>query len=128
MARLIGKSNGGRIPQLQTLQHRRDVVGLTVIFKVQVKRVSHLQVLWQPPCQAQVNTRVVAQMPGELLCWSWHHQHQYKNKYTSLWNTLLTTQTNFEFEIVSVQRFKEFANIEKKRKIKLMGGIKNNQI
>ena len=56
VARLIGKNDGGRVPQLQ---HWWDVVGLTVMFKVRVKWVRHLQALWQPPRQVQINTRVI---------------------------------------------------------------------
>ena len=95
-ARLIKDNDGEREPQLHSLQHRRDVAGLTVTFKVQVKRVSHLQALRQPQRQAQVPTREVTQAPGALLqsrCRTWHHQRQFINKYTSMWNTLLASQT-----------------------------------
>ncbi|KAG0716301.1 hypothetical protein GWK47_010029 [Chionoecetes opilio] len=43
--RIIEDNNAGQEPHLTTLQHRCDVAGLTVVFKVQVKRVSHLQAL-----------------------------------------------------------------------------------
>ncbi|KAG0705131.1 hypothetical protein GWK47_024570 [Chionoecetes opilio] len=45
---IIEDNTAGQEPHLTTLQHRRDVARLTVVFKVQVKHVSHLQVLWQP--------------------------------------------------------------------------------
>ncbi|KAG0716842.1 hypothetical protein GWK47_008674 [Chionoecetes opilio] len=65
--RIIEDNNAGQEPHLTTLQHRRDVAGLTVEFKVQVKRVSHLQALWQPYRLAAVTTSAVAMAPGELL-------------------------------------------------------------
>ena len=38
-----------RIPgNLQSLQHRRDVAGLTVMFRIQTEQVPHLQPLRQP--------------------------------------------------------------------------------
>ncbi|KAG0715836.1 hypothetical protein GWK47_011027 [Chionoecetes opilio] len=65
--RIIEDSNAGQEPHLTTLQHHRDVAGLTVVFKVQVKRVSHLQALWQPCRLAPVTNRAVALAPG---CWN----------------------------------------------------------
>ena len=69
--RLIKDNNAGPVPHLHTLQHRRDVAGLTVVvFKVQEKDVSHLQDLRQPTKRRYpVNTRTVALLlaPSELL-------------------------------------------------------------
>ncbi|KAG0728162.1 hypothetical protein GWK47_033049 [Chionoecetes opilio] len=62
--RIIEDNNAGQEPHLTTLQHRRDVAGLTVVFKVQVKRVSHLQVLWRPYRPAPVTNRAVALAPA----------------------------------------------------------------
>ena len=46
--RLIRDSGAVQEPTLHSLQHRRDVAGLTVIFKVQQQRASHLQALRYP--------------------------------------------------------------------------------
>ncbi|XP_063881613.1 LOW QUALITY PROTEIN: probable G-protein coupled receptor CG31760 [Scylla paramamosain] len=66
-ARLIRNSELGLQPALHTLQHRRDVAGLTVMFKVQQQRVPYLQALRQPARHAEVTSRVVIRAPGELL-------------------------------------------------------------
>ncbi|KAG0727766.1 Calcitonin gene-related peptide type 1 receptor [Chionoecetes opilio] len=66
--RIIKDNNAGQEPHLTTLQHQRDVAGLTVVFKVQVKRVSHLQALWQPYHLALVTTRAIALATGKLKC------------------------------------------------------------
>ncbi|KAG0708049.1 hypothetical protein GWK47_024081 [Chionoecetes opilio] len=65
--RIIEDNNARQEPHLTTLQHRRDVAGLTVVFKVQVKRVSHLQALWQPYRLALVTTHAVALAPGRRI-------------------------------------------------------------
>ncbi|KAG0714247.1 hypothetical protein GWK47_001664 [Chionoecetes opilio] len=57
--RIIENNNAGQEPHLTTLRHRRDVAGLTVVFKVQVKR------LWQPYRLAPVTIRAVALAPGQ---------------------------------------------------------------
>ena len=110
-ARLISDNNVGPVPHLHALQHRRDVAGLTVVFKVQEKYVSHLQELRQPHRRAQVTTRAVTLAPRELSrprCRTWHHQRQFVNTYTGWWNTLLETQT--EFKSASIQGFKVMVN------------------
>lgn len=53
---------------------------LTVMYKIQVQRVRHLQDLWQTSRHAMVATRVIARNPGELMqprCRTWHHQPQF---------------------------------------------------
>ena len=68
-----------------TLQHRRDVAGLIVVFKVQEKEASQLQNLRQPKRRAPVITRNVALAPSELLqprCLTWHYQRHFINTYT----------------------------------------------
>ncbi|KAG0710344.1 hypothetical protein GWK47_002507 [Chionoecetes opilio] len=62
--RIIENNNAGQEPHLTTLQHRRDVAGLTMVFKVLVKCVSHPQALWQPYRLAPVTTLAVALAPG----------------------------------------------------------------
>ena len=104
-------SDAGREPQLHSLQHRRDVAGLTVMFKVQVQCVSHLQDLRQPRRLSQVTTRAVTQTPDELLqprCRTWHQQRQFVNKYIKLWNSV--TASVVCVKDASVQCFKKTVN------------------
>ncbi|XP_063869600.1 uncharacterized protein LOC135105396 [Scylla paramamosain] len=92
--RLIKDSGDRNEPKLHSLQHRRDVAGLVVIYKIQ-QRILHLQALRQPLRRAQVTTRAVTLMPAELFqcrCRTWHHQRQYVHHYGKLWNTLIAAQ------------------------------------
>ncbi|KAG0715053.1 hypothetical protein GWK47_012798 [Chionoecetes opilio] len=61
--RLIRDSGAGQEPRIHSLQHRRDVAGLTVMYKVHQQRVPHLHTLRQPLRRAQVTTRAVALAP-----------------------------------------------------------------
>lgn len=110
--RLIRGSGGEQEPALQTLQHRRDVAGLTVMYKVHQQCVPHLQPLQQPLRRAQVTTRAVTSVPQELLltrCRTWHHQRQFVYKYVKLWNAILATHQDFRG--LSVQQFKTLINV-----------------
>ena len=109
--RLIRDGGTGREPQLHTLQHRRDVAGLSVMFKVQQQRVCHLQPLRQPQRRAQITTRTVTLAPQELLqprCRTWHHQRQFVNVYVGWWNVLLASQ--LPFDRTNVDSFKSTVN------------------
>ena len=108
---LIKNRGAGQEPHLPTLQHRRDVAGLTVMFKVQQESVSHLQPLRQPLRRAQVITRAVTMAPQELLqprCWTFHHQRQFINTYVGWWNVFLASQLCPEE--VGVSGFKSIVN------------------
>ena len=110
--RLIRGSAGGREPALQTLQHRREVAGLTVMYKVQQQRVPHLQPLRQPLRRARVTTRAVTSVPEELLltrCRTWHHQRQFVYHYVKLWNALLATHQDFSG--MCLNQFKALVNV-----------------
>ena len=99
------------VPQLHTLQHRRDVAGLTVLYKVQQLCVGHLQPLRQPPRRAHVATRAVTLAPEQLLqphCRTTHHQRQFVNTYVGWWNALLISQWNFDK--TRLQKFKVSVN------------------
>ncbi|MPC35800.1 hypothetical protein E2C01_029235 [Portunus trituberculatus] len=61
--RLI-RDAAGQQPRLRILQHRRDVEGLTVMYKVQVERVSYMQELHLPARYPQVTTHTVTQTLG----------------------------------------------------------------
>ena len=110
--RLIRGREGGQEPSLQALQHRRDVAGLTVMHKVHIQRVPHLQPLRQPLRRAQVTTRTVASVPEELLqtrCRTWHHQRQFVYHYVNQWNALLATHQDLSG--MSTQQFKTVVNV-----------------
>ncbi|MPC79400.1 hypothetical protein E2C01_073926 [Portunus trituberculatus] len=97
--RLISSGDTDPEPHLHTLQHRRDVVGLTVLFKVQEDRVSHFQPLKQPRSLSPVATRAVVQTPGELIqprCRTWHEQRQFTNTYVKMWNAVIASGINLE--------------------------------
>ena len=107
-ARLIRDREPGFHPTLHTLQHRRNVGGLTVMFKVQQKRVAHLQELQQPVRHAEIATRAVTRAPGELLqprCRTWHQQRQFLNTYIGWWNAFVAGQRSVE-SCCSTQQFK----------------------
>ncbi|KAG0721233.1 hypothetical protein GWK47_046873 [Chionoecetes opilio] len=109
--RLIRDSGAGQEPRLHSLQHRRDVAGLTVMYKVHQQRVLHLHTLRQPLRRAQVTTRAVALAPAELLqprCRTWHHQRQFVCVYVGWWNALLASQPRHDG--TTVQEFKELVN------------------
>ncbi|XP_063875863.1 uncharacterized protein LOC135108634 [Scylla paramamosain] len=92
-------SSAQQHPGLCSLQHRRDVAGLTVMFKIHQQRVHHLQPLRQSLRRAQVDTRSVSRAPAELLqprCRTWHHQRQFINTYVTWWNGLLASQPRLD--------------------------------
>ncbi|XP_063879412.1 uncharacterized protein LOC135110716 [Scylla paramamosain] len=110
--RFIKDSGGRNKPKLHSLQHRRDVAGLAVMYKIQQQRIPHLQALRQPLRRAQVTTRAVTLMPAELFqcrCRTWHHQRQYVHHYSELWNTLIAAQ--IDFSKMNLQQFKECVNV-----------------
>ncbi|MPD04969.1 hypothetical protein E2C01_100684 [Portunus trituberculatus] len=77
---------------LQSLQHRRDVAGLTTLCKVQQQTTVHLQQLHQPLQQAAVQTRGAPRTPSALIIprsHTTHHQRQFLPRYLRLWNTFL---------------------------------------
>ncbi|KAG0713256.1 hypothetical protein GWK47_016610 [Chionoecetes opilio] len=93
--RLIRDSGAGQEPRLHSFQHRRDVAGLTVMYKVHQQRVPHLHTLRHPLRRAQVTTRAIALTPAELLqprCRTWHHQGPFVYVYVGWWNALLASQ------------------------------------
>ena len=82
---------------LQNLQQRRDVAGLTTMFKIQQMNTVHLQPLRQPARQVQRTTRTVVQTPEALAeprCRTQHQQRQFIPKYVRMWNNYLTIHPN----------------------------------
>ncbi|KAG0729722.1 hypothetical protein GWK47_029781 [Chionoecetes opilio] len=109
--KLIRDSGAGQEPRLYRLQHRRDVAGLTVMYKVHQQWVPHLHTLRQPLRRAQVITRAVALAPAELLqprCSTWYHQRQFVCVYVDWWNALFASQPRIGG--AAVHEFKELVN------------------
>ncbi|KAG0723155.1 hypothetical protein GWK47_043161 [Chionoecetes opilio] len=109
--RLIMDSGAGQEPRLHSLQHRQDVAGLTVKYKVHQQGVPYLQTLRQPLRRAQVTPRAVAFAPAELLhprCRTCHHQRQFVYVYVGWMNDLLALQPRLG--VTTVQEFKELVN------------------
>ena len=108
------------LPQHQTtlhsLQHRRDVAGLTALYKVQAQRASHLQGLRQPLRRVEVNTRAVCTAPAALAIprsHSTHHQRQFIQRYVRWWNRFLASEkcpANLSDSVCGGQKFKVIVN------------------
>jgi len=97
---------------LQNLQHRRDVAGLTVMFKIQTEQVPHLQPLRQPVRRMTRTTRTVERVPEALEephCRTWHYQRQFIPKYTRMWNTAILSCVS-GLAVHSIQSFKTLVN------------------
>ncbi|XP_042890078.1 uncharacterized protein LOC122265006 [Penaeus japonicus] len=91
--KIINGEDPGNLNNLQNLQHRRDVAGLTVMFRIQEEQEPHLQALRQPVCRITRTTRTVERVPDALeqpRCRIWHYQRQYIPKYTRMWNAVLS--------------------------------------
>ena len=101
---------------LQTLRHRRDVAGLTTLYKVQHLQTAHLQQLHQPFHRTEVQTRGVVRAPSALAVprsHTSHHQRQFIPRYVRMWNNFLSWSRCPEDLSVAecgVQRFKVCAN------------------
>ncbi|XP_042890291.1 uncharacterized protein LOC122265191 [Penaeus japonicus] len=93
--------------KLDSLQHRRDVAGLSTMFKIQEMHVPHLQPLRLPMRRPERTTRSVEQVPAALeepRCYTSHYQRQFLPKYSKLWNTFISV--NINLATFSLQRFK----------------------
>ncbi|KAG0723423.1 hypothetical protein GWK47_005511 [Chionoecetes opilio] len=79
--RLIRDSGAGQEPRLHSLQHRRDVAGLTVMYKVSsAAGASPAHTPAAPTAGSGYYKGAVALAPAELLqprCRTWHHQRQF---------------------------------------------------
>ena len=107
-----------REPQtpLDSMQHRRDVVGLTTLYKVQQCLGSPLTQLRQPLHRVEVNTRSVAASSGALEVLrssTWYHQRQFVQAYTRWWNifsALSTCPNDLSVGVCGIQKFKVSVN------------------
>ena len=83
-----------RESNLQSLQHRRDVAGLTAIYKIQERDVPHLRPLKQAARPVPRVTRAAAadttcRALREERCHTLHRQLQFLPRYSKMWNKLV---------------------------------------
>ena len=96
---------------LQPLQQRRDVAGMTTMFKIQELKEQHLQVLRQPPRPVPRLTREAAMAEHTLAlprCHTLHHQRQFVALYTRKWNEFIMASGGLKY--YTLQSFKCAAN------------------
>ena len=102
---------------LQSLQHRRDVAGLTVLYKTQVLDVEHLRPLRQEPRPVPRVTRAATADPSrralvEPRCHTLHHQLQFLPRYCRMWNDYVTSMQEdvLNQSMKSITTFKHAVN------------------
>lgn len=114
--RIITEEQPEQPSTLQSLQHRRDVAGLTVLYKIQQRTTVHLQQLHQPLQQVAVQTRGATRTPSSLITprsHTTHHQRQFVPRYVRLWNTFLAGNMcpdDLSVAECGVQKFKVCVN------------------
>lgn len=112
--RLIESKRDGNSPPilLQPLQHRRNVAGLCVFYKVHILRVMHLASLRLPAARSHYNTRGAPRSSLEQLEVPFARTEQYLRsflpKYSRIWNSLV--QDVDLYQIDSMQQFKVAAH------------------
>ncbi|XP_042878297.1 uncharacterized protein LOC122257201 [Penaeus japonicus] len=109
--KIIEDRSPHHIGNLDSLQHRRDVAGLTTVFRIQRQEVAHMQAMRLPGRRAVRTTRTVEQAPAALeepRCFTAHYQRQFLSRYSKLWNKLMC---NIRVEAYSLQSFKCKVNI-----------------
>lgn len=115
-ARIIWEDEREPRTPLDSLQHRRDVAGLTTLYKVQQCPASPLTQLHQPLRRVEVNTRSVAASSGALempRSNTWHHQRQFVQVYTRWWNMFSASYMcpdDLSVAVCGVQKFKVSVN------------------
>ena len=100
---------------LQSLQHRRDVSGMAVMYKVHIANTDHLHPLRLEPRPAPRVTRAVAADTARLAlkeprCNTLHQQLQFLPTYCKMWNRFLTSYPEINTAMRSVQHFKSAVN------------------
>ena len=102
---------------LQSLQHRRDVGGLTTVYKIHVKGAVHLQSLRQPALPAPRVTRATTADASrrrltEERCNTLHRQLQFLPRYCKMWNALVSSVPEATLSAVmkNLHTFKNFVN------------------
>ena len=112
--RLIeSKSGDNNIPIVfQPLQHRRNVAGLCVFYKIYVLRVSHLMTLSLPTARSFYNTRSASAVGYEIeipFARTEQYLRSFLPKYSRMWNRII--QNVDLHHINSMQQFKAAVHI-----------------
>ena len=97
--RIITEDEPHHATTLQSLQHRRDVSGLSTLYKIQQERIAHLQSLRQPTRQVQRTTRSVERIPEALAeprCRTEHYKRTFIPRYVKKWNEFLVHHPHME--------------------------------
>ena len=100
---------------LQPLQHRRDVAGMCVMYKVHVMDTEHLRPLRQAPRPVVRLTRAAtadstSHALKEPRCNTLHYQLQFIPTYTRMWNDFVTTRPDAKMALGNMNRFKSAVN------------------
>ena len=102
---------------LPTLQHRRDVAGLTTLYKIQEQEAENLRPLRQEARPVPRATRAAtADATRRALkverCRTLHRQLQFLPHFTRIWNTLVSNVSEEDLLtfMKSQQRFKQYVN------------------
>ena len=102
---------------LPSLQHRRDVAGMTALYKIQIMDMEHLRPLRQPLRRVPRATRSAAadqerRALQEPRCKTLHHQLQFTAKFCKLWNLFVTStpEATVSRSMDNLQAFKVAAN------------------
>ena len=93
-SRLIERDGQERNEVMDSLQHRCDVGGMCVMFRVHQLGVTHLEPLRLPGRHIVRTTRSVVQAPAALQqphSNTTHHRRQFTVRYCSMWNIMLRT-------------------------------------
>lgn len=108
---LIGRTANEADINVDDLQRRRDVAGLTVLYKAQHLDVPHLAPLKQQPRRSARRTRATQQNPAALsppTASTSHFQRHFICRYVNLWNDI-NSENDIPFTC-SIQTFKCFVN------------------
>ena len=113
MSRLIDTKRRQDNPvTLQTLQHRRAVSGLCVLYKVQVAHCHHLAELRLPLARVlPYQTRNVASTGKEVRVPFAHtslYQRSFQPRYSRIWNSI--TNVFISHDVRSLKKFKAIIN------------------
>ncbi|XP_069975008.1 uncharacterized protein [Penaeus vannamei] len=106
---LMGRTANVADINVDDLQRRRDVAGLTVLYKAQHLDVPHLAPLKQQPRRSARRTRATQQIPAALsppTASTSHFQRHFICRYVNLWNDI-NSDNDIPFSY-SIQTFKNF--------------------
>ena len=100
---------------LEPLQHRRDVAGMAVMYKVHVLDVEHLRSLRLAPRPVPRITRAASadtthRALKEPRCNTLHQQLQFLPRYAKLWNNFVTSEPHIMAALKNMQQFKSAVN------------------